>query len=178
MYRITAVVVALLLCATGAQAASGQASDNAARTAAAHRLMDPVIEGMMRAPLEALWTGMDQTGYAPEEVAVMSTTFHLEVDGVIRTVQDEMAAAVVLHVPLDQINDNADFNSPAWSAVGESLGRAMEGRGQKIGLEMMMRVYEKGCAARSDPSPTCRQTLERVAEYRSGRVTAEDILGR
>lgn len=175
MFRPAAIVAAACLFAVPAGAAGVQTpEERAEREAAAHRLMDPMVDEMTTEMLVPLWEDLSSIPVEADERAALRTAFDKELVLINRELKDRLADIVGRHVPLAEITPAMD--SPGWEAATEELDAVASGWAMARGVEMGARVIENGCAARPKPSAGCVAALAHVARYRSGELTVDEIV--
>lgn len=176
MFRFIAAVAVLFTLVSAPVSASAQSSDYEARLAAAHALVDPALEASVRPQLLAMLSMLDGVGYEADERAALERAMNAEADALLKELNTLTAEAIARNVPLENIRADADTDGPDWEAAGREIDAAMGQWTEKAGVDMAARVFERGCAVRSTPSTACTEALGRVADYRAGRTTVDDIL--
>jgi hypothetical protein len=168
-----AAAAVLFLSAAPALAAMPQTVDSpAAREAAARTLFGQIMGEAGVGPLREIRAMFGESGVSEAERIALEESFDAEIAVLLGQMEGHVAVVVARHVPLEQIRADADFNSPEWLAAGEEMSAWAE----RTGVELVMRVSEKGCVVEATPSPACVYILGRVGDYRSGRVSMGEVL--
>lgn len=174
MRRSLAIAAAAFLWAAPAMASTPQ-SDLAERQAAAHGLLDPMVDQMAAETLAPLWESLRPDEFEADERVVLRTTFDRELVLVTQEIKDRLADVVARHVPLDEIRAEG-METPGWNAAGDEIEALMADWATGRGMELAARVIEAGCVVRATPSPACVGALQVAAQYRAGEITAQDVM--
>lgn len=152
---IAAFAAAVLLAAPAAAQ-----EDYAARAAQARSLLGPLISEIGQAEMRELRGVFRDNGFTAAEQAALERAFDAEVPGFIQFMQDKMIASAARHVPIEQIREDADFDSPEWTAAGDEVSDW----GKRGALELVDRVSREGCAVQAVPSDQCRTVMQRARD--------------
>lgn len=176
MIRYAAALL-LLFFATPTLAVPSQLTDDLAqREAAVRRVFIPGFEAGMRPAVEASWSHFPTEHLDPEELAAARKAFAREVDASIVSYGDRIVAIIAKRVPLEQITETADVQSPAWRAALGEIEQLVQESTTREGVELVLRVIDESCRVKTRPSEACSAMLEMVADYREGRLTLDDIM--
>lgn len=175
MSRLLTILAAACLCASPAWGRATQTPpDMAERQAAAHRLLSPMVDEMSAELLAPLWDDLASIEVEADERVALRKAFDSELVLVGQDLKDRLAVVVARNVPLEEITPAMD--SPGWGAAERELDALVSDWAVARGVEMGARVIETGCAVRAKPSVGCDTALRRVARYRSGDLTIEEIM--
>jgi hypothetical protein len=175
MFRPLAILAAACLCASPVWGAAIQTPpDMAEREAAAHRLLDPMVDEISEELLAPLWDDLASIEVEADERVALRKAFDQELVLVGQDFKDRLAVVVARNVPLDEITPEMD--SPGWGVAERELDALVSEWAVARGIEMGARVIEAGCGARPKPSAGCDAALRHVARYRSGDLTVEEIM--
>jgi len=152
---IAAFAAAILL----ASPAAAQA-DYAAREARARSLLGPLISEIGLAEMQELRGVFRGNGFTAEEQVALERAFDAEIPGFVQFMQDKMIASAARHVPIEQIREDADFDSPEWTAAGDEVTVW----GRRGALDLVIRVTQQGCAVRPAPSEQCKTVMQRARD--------------
>lgn len=176
MNRSISVAVVLLLCGSPSIAVGKQSvEDIARREEAVRRYFSPAFEEAMRPPLAASWEHFPADEVDWEELAVAQSAHIREVDATVHRLSAQATSIVARHVPLEEIDDDADALSPGWQAAMAEVMALVEQSAEREGFEMAMRVIEAGCSAKQQPSSACAAMMTMVTDVRAGRLDIDDF---
>lgn len=176
MIRYAAALLLLFFASPALAVPSQSADDLAQREAAARRVFIPGFEAGMRPAVEASWSHFPTELVDPEELAAARKVFAREVDASIVSYGDRIVAIIAKRVPLEQITETADVQSPAWRAAMGEIEQLVQESTAREGVELALRVIDESCRVKNTPSAACSAMLEMVADYHDGRLTLDEIV--